>query len=310
MLRYGGATRTNEFKAAYQRMRTGGSMSGSDAILAAGFTEVMNASKNTRLHLNEITQSLVKYPKLHRMGQLRFTPAGVDPQNKVTEYIAVAVASYVKVYRWGYCHLYKSTNIFKNNLAKFFAYAYGGTDVVLPTPAPEQEGGAWKLVTSYRGIAFVAGLYEERPFIIGFMHNVCQIGDPGVCVKAMPQAFTAIRDLISKSQKPFASAPIVIGGDFNVRPYEPRYASFTRVLPRGAYEGNSYVKTTSCEPLDFWFYNDVPFQIGEKISPGNQNCLIHPEAFNQLYALTRRVRDLRLDTRQITDHMGISMMVG
>ena len=312
MRKWGGVSRTVDFTKAYGDMRYNGSMRDAILVIAAGFTEIVNASDNTLTHLNEIAAKLAK--KGVEMGPVYLTPAGVNQDYEVTEYIGVSLWSSATASAWGYCHLYKSTNVLRAD-PKFFARSFIGKNQVLPKPPSQREemlpNGAtelWNLIPDYRGIAFVAADLDARPFIVGFMHNVCQIGDPSISIKAMPQAFTAIRDKVAAIYSEFQDAPIIVGGDFNVRPSKPSASqSTTTIFPRAAAFKNpppTYRNTTSANPLDFWFYNKKPFNIGKTIEPGNTDCFLHNEAFVGEY-FTKNDNSV-----QLTDHMGISITVG
>jgi hypothetical protein len=141
------------------------------------------------------------------------------------------------------------------------------------------------LAADSRGLAYIAGIYAGNPYIFAFMHNMYAIGDKTGAFSNLNSMGQSIRNTIGGA---YAGAEIIIGGDFNLQPRDPkrpRNAALTMVH-RAAQAGGLVLNTTVANPYDFW--------VTSRTATPTANCTIYTQAR----------RDVRLST---SDHAAISL---
>ncbi|HEX6940477.1 MAG TPA: endonuclease/exonuclease/phosphatase family protein [Longimicrobiales bacterium] len=140
-------------------------------------------------------------------------------------------------------------------------------------------------VVDHRGIAFIAGTYAGRAFLFGFMHNVFTTGVRPVDFARVPAMVDAARKTLGA---PYDRAEVIIGGDFNVPPHDPkppRGESF--MLHMRAAEGrHGFIPTTKKNSYDFFLVSNAAVR---------PNCV-------RVFPFTRRDRSKK---KAASDHAAV-----
>lgn len=103
-----------------------------------------------------------------------------------------------------------------------------------------------------RGPAFIAGRFRNRYAIFVFLHNMHNHGNRFGLVDSLGAIVQAIRVQLGGN---YQDAEVVIGGDFNVRPRDPRRNARggVRLFARVARDGQGrIINTTARNPYDYW----------------------------------------------------------
>lgn len=240
MRTYGGgsAVRNGVFAAGFAAIRAATPPGG---YLAAGFTEVLNPEAPLRAELSVLAGILDP----HLIGFV-VIEVGTTAVGGAREFIGIAWNPAVLNVQHAGQLLWDSTS--KNWKAKNVAAA-DVADLTVNLPAKVNYGA------DRRGPAYIAALSAAGPVVIGFMHNMYSLGDRS-------SAFTNLGEMMNKARKAiggaYAAAPVVVGGDFNVRPRDlklPRGEELTletRAARVGGGVAGDYVNTTLANPYDFW----------------------------------------------------------
>ena len=105
-----------------------------------------------------------------------------------------------------------------------------------------------------RGLAFVAGMAGGAPYLIGFMHNMLNLGNRTGAYDNIPTMTTRACQAMGGA---YANARIIVGGDFNLLPRNPGTARSRGAMYFVAAEDDdgTYANTTVANAYDFWLVN-------------------------------------------------------
>ncbi len=266
-----------------------------EPIGVLGFTEVCNANGGTQSSLTNIAASVFDDDALGF-----FIPCGqtaTQVQNDInahnngkektsTEYIAIYTGS-------GFTPEYYG-NVLKDNagiwVATICAVAENeadGNDIqddeyvpdgitVVDQPLPSG------MSADCRGVCFVAGIYNNVRHLIGFAHNVYNIGSITTLAASLGGGYilSAIKAAFAKSAQPNyynELTTIMFGGDWNTKPT----ANGTRgnmFLFFAADADDDPIQTTEYHEYDYWFYSTDNTE--------NSNHFIEPESVDP-YAVVK-----------------------
>jgi endonuclease/exonuclease/phosphatase family metal-dependent hydrolase len=106
-------------------------------------------------------------------------------------------------------------------------------------------------------LAYIAclELATGNPFLIGFMHNMYNLGNKSSAYTNLGTMADNARNAIGGG---YAGAEVIIGGDFNLAPRNPKRPRGATLFlyPRAARVGGgtvgAYINTTAANPYDFW----------------------------------------------------------
>ncbi|HLO04709.1 MAG TPA: hypothetical protein VK191_16510 [Symbiobacteriaceae bacterium] len=208
---------------------------GSDRVLVAGFTEVMN-NQNTRTPLRRIAQELdaaLRTPILFATGT---TAVGNQ-----TEWVGISTHTNFTVQISG--------KVLKQTNNTWQAYP-----VTPQLPADQMPPG--NFAADVRGLAYVGGTIGNQRLLFGFIHNNYTLGEPSTIYRALPQMVTAI----GQAHQGWDQVTRYLGGDFNIRPddigvgYRAVYATD---------EDMGEIKTTWYHTYDYWITNNGNIDTGQ-----------------------------------------------
>jgi len=233
-------------------------------ILVAGFTEINNCN-STAAPLEDFALTLD--PGLTKVYHFAIGVTALN-KTKTPEYIAIALYKEVSLNSWG--------RVLRNSDKTWKIYHQDNT-LLMPN-------GDW--AADSRGLAYVAITFKGTKMIIGFIHNMYNLGDRSGAFTAIPKMADEIRKTEGGA---WTQAPIYIGGDFNVAPrtFSSR-ANMSAVYAEDAH--NNPENTTSSNAYDFWLYKADPTAV---VHVDNNDAQVHTE--------TRDVPN------GLSDHAGISL---
>jgi hypothetical protein len=241
MRSFGGAQidRTAAFAAAFASIHTatGG------GYWAAGFTEVMNsgASLPALQDLAPLIDPALGHLLVIEVGKTAF---------RTREFIGIAWNPAVLDVLFAGQVLWNS--MFRRWQESYVPFADFPANATIGLPESERVGA------DVRGLAYIAArqVGTGNPCVVGFMHNMYQLGDRYRGLASLP---TMARKVMSAIGDGFENAQVIIGGDFNVRPRNlgprplPLYSFAAHRVPGG------FVNTTLANPYDFWLVrNRIP----------------------------------------------------
>jgi len=299
MLNWGGTARASDFIDAFGKIRTEPQplyTLGTDTVLAAGFTEITNIGTILTTHMRDMCDKME--PPVLNVSQFRepiLFAAGTDINGNLYEYLAIVVNQAATVNAAGYTFIYVN----KDDGQDYIIYATSNTDTTKFTTLPQgpvyNDGKPYYLANNYRCLAFVDITYNGNTFIIGFMHNVCWAGEPGVVINQIPAFMRYTAESLNRN----VNTPIIIGGDFNTYPREISGGDgFNDVNPYFATLLGKNIFTTSSSCIDFWLSNTNTIDNNTMFS--NTGCKVHPQAYLTKDLITKN---------RITDHKAISMQI-
>jgi len=182
---------------------------------AAGFTEVINAGAGLR-H----TLSLLAHALDPNMTDLVVIEVGTTAVGVRREFIGIAWDPAALIVQHAGSVLWDSAN---QRWRAHNAVAAGIVNQTINRPAGLMLGA------DSRGLAYIAALRLGNPFLIGFMHNMYNLGDKS-------SAFTHLGNMADAACNAaggvYGGAEIMIGGDFNLRPRQPKRPRGANVLLR------------------------------------------------------------------------------
>ena len=199
-----------------------------DQVVVAGFTEIMNFGA---------TVDALGVVAAHLDVNLRdplFFACGITAfKNESPEYVAIA-------------------------MHKNFSRQIGGR-VLLTRPDPyskpqwtcfsETDLGIQSIpkgiVPDSRGLAYVGGRFKNKYMIVGFMHNMYNLGDRSSAF----QALSNMINLIWAEHSTWANTATIFGGDFNV---DPRDITSSVHTIKAVDNNNNAIPTTKHHTYDFW----------------------------------------------------------
>lgn len=207
---------------------------GSDRVIVAGFTEVMNDGA-TVTAIRRIAQNLdpgLRKPTLFATGK---TAVG-----GTMEWVAISTAASFTQQIAG--------KVLKMGDGSWRAYP---TTQLAPELLPNDNFAA-----DVRGLAYVGGTFNGQSILIGFIHNNYTLGEPTTIYRALPKMVEAIGAVHAG----WDNVPRYLGGDFNIEPdninveYQALYARD---------EDGLAIPTTFHHPYDFWVTNDDNLNDGD-----------------------------------------------
>ena len=231
---------------------------------AAGFTEVVSCKAVLRKILTRLAKKLDP-----GLTKLLVIEVGTTTFSKNPEYIGIAWDPDVLTV------IYAGQVYYDLVAGGWKAFCVEEEDIKNQTVGLP-EGLAFGKDT--RGLAYIGCLDKNaNPFLIGFMHNMYKVGERNL-------AFAALPDMADKARKAigggYRAAEVIIGGDFNVEPREPKPVRGdalhlkARAARVGAGGTGAYIKTTNSHPYDFWTVSNVA------ITDANARVLTQTRAAN------------------------------
>jgi hypothetical protein len=214
-------------------------------FVAAGFTEITNAGAS-RATLTALAAVLSG-----AMTNVLVIVVGTMALSKKPEYIGIAWdPGVITVHHAGHA-LYDVYN------GRWQAFNY--TDGALANALANQRilfpnnNILLALRADTRGIAYIAGTVGGNPKIIAFMHNMYAIGDPTGGFNNVPTMAERARQSAGGI---YAGAQIIVGGDFNIRPRNPKRPRGNQLALLARWAGNPPTNTTNANPYDFWLVSN------------------------------------------------------
>lgn len=251
----GSYSRNEAFEGAMEEISS--DLGNSRRVLVAGYTEVMNGK--TASALTDISVSLdpaLTKPLLFAVGITAFKASN-------PEFVAISLFKTFKLIDMG--RVLRLGSIYK--APRWVCISSGDLDI---TAMPDEA------VPDSRGMAYVYGSFQGQSIVVGFMHNLYNLGDRSGSF----QAIGGMTNLIRKRHGLGSDVPIIFGGDFNVKPRD----NIGGVNAAYAEDDNKPVNTTSHHAYDFWITTTVI---------DNDRAFVHAE--------TRNVSE------GLSDHAGISL---
>jgi hypothetical protein len=213
---------------------------GSDRILVAGFTEIINDGKT----LEAIKEIAIKLDPGLTVNQAFACGQTALNQKQIPEYIIIS--AFNSPFKGTFTLKISGRVLLVSNLNKKSWQCFPSTELAI-------DAMPKNFVPDSRGVAYVGGTYQGKDMIVGFMHNMYGEGDRSGGF----QSLDVVSGLIREKHKDggWGDKDVFIGGDFNVQPRAIRSDSTlwticARVDPN---DGESDpVSTTSTHPYDFW----------------------------------------------------------
>jgi hypothetical protein len=240
---------------------------------AAGFTEVLNDSAALNVELSAIAQTLDP-----GLTSLVLIEVGITAVGARSEFVGIAwdPAAFDVDGAGHVLHVDGAWQAENTNMA-------GVANATIGLPMLDAD-----LKADARGLAYVAGTHGGAPYLLGFMHNMYGLGD-------RYGGFANLWLMAGRARQAagaaYAAAEIVIGGDFNIEPRDPRLHADPYLAHRGA-RGPApaggvgpFVNTTNAHPYDFWLVSDVAIP--------DANASVHVDS----------------RTADCSDHAGISLVI-
>jgi endonuclease/exonuclease/phosphatase family metal-dependent hydrolase len=209
--------------------------------MAAGFTELLNAGVGLHAALPALAQVLDAGLTSFVVIEVGTTVFGRR------EFIGIAWDPWV-------LNVQHAGQVFRDAVSKEWEannVAAGAIPANQTIPLPANLGyGA-----DTRGPAYIAALRGVNPVVIGFMHNMYNLGDKSAAFTHLGGMMDKVRIAIGGG---YAAATVVVGGDFNLAPRapkRPRGAALTlatRAARVGGGVAGAFVNTTLVNPYDYW----------------------------------------------------------
>jgi hypothetical protein len=98
-----------------------------------------------------------------------------------------------------------------------------------------------------RGLAYIAGTAFGANCIFAFMHNMLNLGERTMAFSVLNDMRTAVDQAVG-----FAASEAYVGGDFNLRPRDPRNGGLLEHAAARNLANTRYLNTTNSNPYDFW----------------------------------------------------------
>lgn len=240
--------RNAEFARAFNDIQAVG---GQDFIVA-GFTEIMNGTRGLREALSGLAQALDA-----GLRELLVLEVGTTAL-RTREFIGIAWdPAYVTMDHAGQV-------VWDARAKRWAAYNRSAGAMINRTihlPAGEELGA------DTRGLACIAARYNGGHFLFGFMHNMYRLGNRFAAYTSLPD----MADLARRATRDpaYHNAEVIIGGDFNLRPRDPRRPRGNALVlsERAAMNRRGYVNTTLVNPYDYFVVSNQNI--------GRQNAEVH-----------------------------------
>ena len=199
-----------------------------DQVAVAGFTEIMNfgASVDTLdMIAHHLDVNLTK-PLFFACGITAF-------KSDSPEYVAISVHKAFSIQIAGRVLLLEQPS---SNRPKWTCVP--STELKVAT-VPDN------LSPDSRGLAYVGGKFQGKYLIVGFMHNMYNLGDRSSAFQALSDMIQLIWDKHSE----WDGYMTIFGGDFNVEPRDNLPSAYTVYATNN---NNEPVNTTKHHPYDYW----------------------------------------------------------
>lgn len=256
----GSIQRNNAWEKAMQYIHLG---TAKDRVLIAGWTEVMNAG----LTKESLTKIAVKLDAGLTTTVL-FACGITCGKSSEPEFVGISISEAFK--------------------PEFSGRVLRTSDVKAPwicVTSKMCEIEKWPaklpLAADARGLCYVGGSHKGKQMVLGFMHNMYNLGD-----RSMPDTKTqAMEKLIRKAHGLGENIPFYFGGDWNAEPHEKSTSSRqTMSAVYGKTGKKPAVTTTGNHIYDYWLTN-------------------HPMASSQA-----KVHTATMDVEgNLSDHAGVSL---
>ncbi|ADP83666.1 hypothetical protein [Pseudofrankia inefficax] len=208
-------------------------------VLAVGFTEVRNNSSAPK--------SLAKIAKKldHRLVNVKTVAVG-QTALLCKEYITmVALGSPTAATRFEVQHYGKVTLL--NTLAPICVPVGTGVGELGEDDLPPNY------LVDFRGLGYLHGHirttaadWADKEMVIGFAHNMYNTGLPSTMMGKLP---AMVQSIYTKHGIP-GTAAAVVGGDFNVPPYNRGWLTSAAEVDE---DTGYYIDTTASHVYDYWF---------------------------------------------------------
>ncbi len=232
----GRAARNAAFQAALAEVQAAAGV----GYLAAGFTETMNDGDPCQGALRGLANSLDE-----GLGRLSVIAVGTTAVGVQTEFVGIAWnPDTIDIEVVGQVLLVdREWQVFLSNQPGEAVPATVGPPPGIPLRTADS-----------RGLAFAAGMVGGLPCLIGFMHNMLNLGDKTGAYDNIPAMATRACQAIGGA---YTNAHIIVGGDFNLPPRNPGTARTRgQFYCVAATDGNgAYVRTTVANAYDYWLVN-------------------------------------------------------
>ncbi|HEX7120181.1 MAG TPA: hypothetical protein VF212_15410 [Longimicrobiales bacterium] len=226
-----------------------------DSVVVAGFTEVLTTRARTRLcgMAQALDAGLSRLVVIEvgqnvggkRRGRVEYIGIAWNPLEVEVARAGFAVRH--AVMRFGVCVDMKSVERRTEEI----------DDVRVSVITNKDRSNT---IADHRGLAYIVGEFLGRKFLFGFMHNVYGTGVRTLdFAMVTPMAEAVRREAVKKLGDPsYATAEIIIGGDFNIEPHPPTTERGDRLMlyPRAATDRFGYVNTTRVHPYDYFLVNN------------------------------------------------------
>lgn len=223
---YGGGSvdRNDAFRQAFSEISD--DIGHTSRILVAGFTEVMNS----KVCAKELPGLALKLDPA--LKTTYFLACGITALTRtlVPEYVAISTYSTFKVGIMG--------RVLKKADKSWGCWSSDDG------PVGELPSG---LAADVRGLGYVGGTHNGKSLIVGYMHNMYNLGERSTYFQSLPK----MMQLIKAKHPDWDKVPIVFGGDFNLPPraISRRSETYT-ICARDA--SDEPINTTSKHAYDYW----------------------------------------------------------